>query len=208
MVEMVAGLIGVKLEKHYINLFTKDQLKEDYVKLNPRHKVPFIVDGDLKMNESRAIMGYLINKYKPDSTLYPKDPTERAKVDEFLYYDIGTLYPAGSKLFIPLLFGDANAPLDAENEKAYKDTLSYLEQHLAGKGKKFLLGDNLTVADISISTTISFAVHGCEYKIDSFPNLVSYMQRVREAIPDYGAINDTACENMRKFIQGRREGGK
>jgi hypothetical protein len=35
-------------------------------------KVPLMVDGDLKMGESRAIMMYLVNKYKPhDEHLYP-----------------------------------------------------------------------------------------------------------------------------------------
>lgn len=209
MVEMVASLIGIKLNKHYINLFTKEQLKEDYVKLNPLHKVPFIVDGELKMNESRAIMTYLVDKYGASDALYPKDPDQRARVNELLYYDVGTLYPASGKLFSPLLFGDATAALDPESEKAFKESLNYLDQRLADNGgKRYMLGNELTVADIALSTTVAFGVFGCEYNIDMFSNLVNYLERVRAAIPAYANINDAALENTKKYIHGRRPASK
>lgn len=37
-------------------------------------------------------MTYLVAKYAPNSTLYPKEANARAKVDQLLYFDIGTLY--------------------------------------------------------------------------------------------------------------------
>lgn len=42
--------------------------------------------------ESRAIITYLCNQYAPNSPLYPKDVQERALVDKWLQFDLGTLY--------------------------------------------------------------------------------------------------------------------
>lgn len=203
-VEMVANIIGVNLNKHYINLFTKDQLKDDYVAINPRHKVPFIIDGDLKLSESRAIVAYLVNRYgsEKNKSLYPVDPIERAQVDELLYYDIGTLYPATSALVGPKLFGDVHAPWDTEKEKAYNVALQYLEDRISKR--VFMVGNNLTIADIALTASIMFVSSGCDYKIDRYPNLNAYLANIKRAIPDYDKINDEALENTRKFIQSRR----
>ena len=55
-----------------------------------------MVDGDLKINESRAICTYLVNKYgkgKLKQELYPEDDiTLKAKIDQKFYFDMGTFY--------------------------------------------------------------------------------------------------------------------
>jgi glutathione S-transferase len=64
--------------------------------LNPHHNVPTLVDGDFVTNESRPAAAYLINKYGGDkkSELYPESPVERARVDQRMYFDMGTFYKA------------------------------------------------------------------------------------------------------------------
>ena len=50
--------------------------------------MPTIVDGDLSLWESRAIIQYLANQYAPNTSLYPSDPKKRAIVDRTLNFDV------------------------------------------------------------------------------------------------------------------------
>lgn len=201
---MLAGIAGVTLEKQYVNLFAKEHLGEEYLKVNPMHKVPFIVDGDFKMGESRSILRYLANMYMPaDNTLYPKEPKARAKIDELLDYDLGTIFATGSKLLRPKIFGPVKE-LDPEAEKAFREVLGHLDSGLQGK-TKFFLGDNLTIADVSMAATLSFP-DACGYDISEFKALGAYLKRLKEAIPKYSEINDEAVERMRGFIKSKQEG--
>lgn len=104
-VEMLHGHLEVSTNKKLINLPNGDHLSEDFKKLSPRQKVPTIVDGSFSLSESRAILAYLVNRYAPSSSLYPVDAEKRAKVDEMLYIDIGTLYAEQGALMRPMLAG-------------------------------------------------------------------------------------------------------
>lgn len=203
-VETVANMVGVTLKKHYIDLFAGDQMKDEYIKLNPNHKVPFIIDGNLKLGESRAIMAYLVSRYKSGDPLYPNDPVQRAGIDEMLYFDAATLHISGTRLFRPILFG-GKKELDPDAEKAYRGNLQVLESILTRNlGNKFLFGDHLTIADISLCSHLSF-VNTFDYDLSSYKNLTAYSVRVKESIPDYSKINREAEESLRKFIKSKLE---
>lgn len=204
-VEMVANMIGINLNKHYVNLFLKEQMKEDFVKINPQHKVPFIVDGDVKLGESRAIMAYLVNRYKPNDALYPIDPVQRAAIDELMYFDATTLYPSGSNLFRPMLF-EGKKDFDPECDQAYRANLKYLDDRLELGGYRFLLGNSLTIADITICSSLSFA--SCfDFNFEPHKHLLVYMNSLKESILDYSKVNDSAVENTKNYIKSRLGSG-
>lgn len=56
-------------------------------------------------NRSRAILTYLVNRYVPHSPLYPMEPRNRAAVDRFLYFDMGSLFKSFTDVLVttPLL---------------------------------------------------------------------------------------------------------
>ena len=97
---MALDVIGLDYEFNKVNLFEGEHLKPEYKAVNPMHTVPCLVDGDLTLNESRAINIYLAQKYDTKLNLLPKDPAEAAKVHQRLYFDSGSLWDNFAKLFV------------------------------------------------------------------------------------------------------------
>ena len=73
----------------------KGQTKEpEFLKLNPHHNIPLLVDGDYTLNESRPCALYLAEKYGKDSKLLPEDAEARGRVFHDLFFDMGSYYKA------------------------------------------------------------------------------------------------------------------
>ena len=83
-VGMVCRLGKIDVDVKELSIFNGEH-KTDAMKLiNPVGTLPFLVDGELKMNDSQAIAVHLVRKYAPKSKLHGADVQERAKVDELL----------------------------------------------------------------------------------------------------------------------------
>ncbi|KAG9510863.1 Glutathione S-transferase 1-1, partial [Fragariocoptes setiger] len=199
-VELVADLVGAELNKKYVNLFKGEQLNEDFVKINPQHCVPTLVDGDLILWESRAIMAYLVHKYKKGDPLYPEEPKLRARVDHMLYFDLGTLFKTQSEYLRPRLEG--KRILDANNEKKFLEALRLLT--LALEKHQFAAGDTLTLADISIVCSLTLS-EGCHYDLSSFKTIVEYQERVKKALPSYDRVNKEPMARFKAFVEHRQK---
>ena len=102
-VRLTAKMLGVELNLKVIDLQSGDQMKPEFIKINPQHNIPTMVDDGFAMNESRAICGYLVQKYGKDDSLYPKDPKARAVVDQRLYFDMGVFYQSFGKVYVSCL---------------------------------------------------------------------------------------------------------
>jgi len=57
-----------------------DHKKPEFLKLNPRHRVPVIVDGDFAIYESAAIVEYLDEQYASGRKLFPGNAKQRAVI--------------------------------------------------------------------------------------------------------------------------------
>ncbi len=84
-VRMVLHEKGVKFDEVRIDLGKKEQLKPDYLKLNPNGVVPTVVDDGVPIIESSVICEYLNEKY-PQNPLLPADIVERAHTRAWMHY--------------------------------------------------------------------------------------------------------------------------
>lgn len=131
--------------------------------------------------ESRAILGYLANKYGKDDSLYPKDPVKRALVDQRLYFDMGVLYQRFSEYYYPQIMKDA--PADPEKYQKMVDGVEFLNNFL--EGQKFVAGDSLTIADYAIVVSVSSYVDGAEFSLEKYPNIQRWFDTCKTAIPSF-----------------------
>src|SRR5262245_4908360 len=70
----------LQYEQKTISFSEGDHRKPEFLALNPRHKVPVIVDGDFTLYESAAIMEYLDEQYPSGTKLFPGDARQKARV--------------------------------------------------------------------------------------------------------------------------------
>lgn len=81
-----------EVEVQIVDSLKGENKTPQFLKLNPLGKVPILVDGEVILTESRAIMTYLVNSRRPGSSFYPSDNRQRAIVDSRLYCEAGGLF--------------------------------------------------------------------------------------------------------------------
>ncbi|XP_024946138.1 uncharacterized protein LOC107273071 [Cephus cinctus] len=190
-VRLVAAAVGVDLNLKFLDLMNGEHLKPEFIKMNPQHTIPTIDDNGFYLWESRAILGYLVDQYGKDDSLYPKDPKKRAMVNQRLFFDIGTLYQVIVDAIYPTIFG--GAPKDSALSQKIDKPMEFLEIFL--EGQNYVAGDKLTIADIALIVTVSnFEVVNYDY--NKFKNISRWFARVKAEIPKYEEING---EGLRAF---------
>jgi glutathione S-transferase len=77
--------LGVDFEAVTVNLVAGEHRRPEFLAVNPSGKIPVLVDDDIVLTESVAIVVYLAEKY-PASGFLPSDPNARAEVMRWLLF--------------------------------------------------------------------------------------------------------------------------
>ncbi|XP_058061296.1 glutathione S-transferase 1 isoform X1 [Anopheles bellator] len=194
-VQMTAAAVGVELNLKLTNLMAGEHMKPEFLKVNPQHCIPTLVDNGFALWESRAISTYLAEKYGKTDALYPKDPQKRAVVNQRLFFDMGTLYQRFADYYYPQVF--AKQPANPENEKKMQDAVDFLNIFL--EGQKYVAGgDHYTIADLSILATVStYDVAG--FDLAKYPHVKSWYDNIRKEAPGVD-INEAGLAEFKKYF--------
>ncbi|XP_064459324.1 uncharacterized protein LOC135369737 [Ornithodoros turicata] len=201
-VRMVAKHLNIALNLIPVNVMAGEHQKPQFKKINPQGVLPTLVDNSFILWESRPILTYLVNKFVPHSPLYPSDPQLRATVERFLHFDIGTLFSTTKETLYPVLFGGT---LEAGKDKPLVEALNLLDTFLYDQ--RYLVGDDVTVADISILATLTLTevlFKVADYDLSPFKNVSAYYDRLKAELPYYEEINDLGIQQFKAM----RKGGK
>jgi len=168
-----------------VNLAEKEQLKPEFLKINPQHTVPTIDDNGFILWESRAILAYLVSKYgKPDETLYPNCPKARATIDQRLYFDAATMYKEIWPFFAHFT---RNLPLPEDAPQKVDSALGFLDSFL--QDSKWVAGDGMTIADFSLVASVS-SLEAFDHQMISFKNVIRWLNNCKTQMPGYAELND------------------
>ncbi|MEG3439508.1 glutathione S-transferase family protein [Pannus brasiliensis CCIBt3594] len=143
-----------------LDMANGEHRKPEFLALNPFGKVPTIVDGDLSLWESGAILLYLAEKHGQ----LPAELDRRAIYTQWILFANSTL---SNGLF-----------LEATRERETPLLLAPIDRILGEHS--FIMGDEFTVVDVAIGSILAYAVLMAKLDYSPYPNLAAYLQRLRE----------------------------
>jgi GST-like protein len=171
--------VELPYEVHPINIAKGDQLKPEYLAINPNNKIPAIIDSDgpdgkpLKLFESGAILMYLAEK---TGKFLPQEIAKRYDVIQWLMFQMGGVGP---------MFGQANYFYRLEEkvpfaiERYYKEAIrlyKVLEQTL---GQRDYLAGEYSIADIATYPWVG-RHDGHNVKLEEFPNVKRWFDGISQ----------------------------
>nr|GMC75806.1 glutathione S-transferase zeta class-like [Ipomoea batatas] len=173
-VRIALNLKGLDYEYKAVNLIKGEQFSPELLKLNPMGYVPVLVDGDIVISDSFAILMYLEEKY-PQNPLLPKDP--KLKAINFQKYIEDKVGP---------------------NEKVpwgqthIRKGFAALEKLLKSYAGKYATGDEIYLADLFLVPQIHAAINRFNVDMNEYPLL----SRIYEACKEVPAIQNAMPEKQ------------
>ncbi len=166
--------LGVPFEAVRVNMRAGEHRQPEFLKLNPAGKVPVLVDGDLVLTESVAIVLYLADKY-PEKKLAPTDLRGRAELNRWLLFTATELEQPLWRIAKHSFAYPEEKRLPAEIKLAGEDfapMAQVMERHLGGRN--YVVGDSVSVADFVLAYTLDWASRA--KLLDGFPRLNRYVE--------------------------------
>nr|CCQ19301.1 GST-delta [Macrobrachium rosenbergii] len=196
-VMLTAKAVGLDLNMKMLNLMAGEQMKPEFVAINPQHCVPTFVAGAFVLWASRPICTYLASKYGKDASLYPAALPTRATIDRLMYFDMGTLFHRFGQYVFPALF--RGEELDPTKIEPIQEALGWLDGFLAGH--KYAAGDNITIADHTLLTTV-ITIRKANIDLSKHTNILAWLERCKTDVPGYD-MNEQGAEEWAKFFKSQ-----
>lgn len=175
-VELFLSLLGVSFEMIEVDLRKGEHKNPAFLMKNPSGQVPVLVDKDVVLADSNAILVYLALTYDPTRNWYPADAKEAAAVQRWLSIASG-----------PLLLGPGNARLvgifNAKHDLSHahlvaKQLFEMMDRHLLKNGP-FLVGDRPTIADVALYTYTAHAPEG-HIELEPYPAIRAWLCTIED----------------------------
>ncbi len=168
--------LGVAFEAVTVNLLAGEHHGAAFLKINPAGKIPVLIDGDTVITEFVAIVLYLAEKY-PDRALMPTGLVQRAQFFRWLLFTTTELEQPLWRIALHTAIYPEDRRLPGDVALARDDFTAMahvLEDHM--DGRKFVVGDTVTVGDFVLAHTLDWAKEA--NLLNGLPRLAAYTEQM------------------------------
>ncbi|KAJ7962213.1 Glutathione S-transferase [Quillaja saponaria] len=185
-VRFALNLKGLLYEYKAVNLTKGEHYGPEFERLNPLHYVPVVVDDDIVLSDSYAILLYLEEKYT-QKPLLPVNPWLRAlnlQVASIINSSIQPLHMMAILMYMEKKLGIREPQLFAQS--AIEKGLYALERLLKDVASTYATGEEVYMADVFLAPQIAVASTRFSIDMSKFPTL-SRIYESYKALPEFQA---------------------
>ncbi len=192
-VRIALALKGLDHEYLAVHLQRQEQTGADYAAISPNRLVPTLIDGELTLSQSLAILEYLDEVY-PTPPLLPADAAGRARVRSLALDMACEIHPLNNLRVLRYLVRDLQVSEQAKDAwyRHWVETgLEVVECQLAAQPSRYCHGDVPGLADCTLVPQI-FNAQRFKCRTEHVPNVM----RVHEAcmqLPAFIRSQPSAC---------------
>ena len=156
--------------------------RPEYLAMNPNGAVPTLLDGDLAVWESHAILRYLAATYAPER-FWSDDPVQRSWIDRWMDWSQSGFDDA----FMSVFWGYWRTPEADRNEGLIRMQLGLCRRYMkvldaALADRSYLLGDALSLADVPIGA-LMYRYANLDVTDDLLPNVARWYEQLTKREP-------------------------
>lgn len=194
-VRIALNYLGLEHEVRSVGLVKEggEQHKTDYRKLNPQGLVPTLVDGEIVLTQSLAILEYLAEKH-PVPDLLPEDPVARAHARQIAALICADIHPLNNLRVMQYLEKVLHADQETRDDW-YRhwiiEGFRALETLLKTGAGPYCLGSDISIADCCLIPQV-YNAHRFSVPLDEFPTLIA----IEEACLALDAFDKARPENQ------------
>nr|AGS42235.1 glutathione S-transferase [Tamarix hispida] len=170
-VRIALNLKGLKYEYKAVDLLKGEHHSPEFSELNPLGFVPVLVDEDIVLADSFAILMYMEEKY-PERPLLPQELQRRAINYQAANIVSSSIQPHQNLTLLNYIeekLGAEEMYLWAQNQ--IKKGFSALEKLLSNHAGRYATGDDIALADVFLAPQTDAAIKTYNINMDEFPLL-------------------------------------
>jgi len=169
--------LGLPYEMRRLNLQAEEQLRPEFLALNPNHKIPVLEDDDLVIWESGAILLHLGEKHDPEGRILPKDPRQRIGAIQYAFFQTGGIGPNLGRLGAALRKPGEKNPEMIEIFRSEVARLIGVLERILGDGRHFLAGP-YSIGDIMHYPWLKVLLDLGAKEITEQKRVVAWLERI------------------------------